>query len=96
MGATCDTGEKSLLLNQHFYDNRAISRADWLRAGIDKCKSDGNDEMMAQFILFFLSDALFFNKLQRKWTSMKSVNIMLIVKKKIDKHGPLCINLLTI
>ena len=23
-GATCDTGKKSLLLNQHFFDNRAI------------------------------------------------------------------------
>ena len=58
-----------------------FTRADWLRAAIDKCKSDGFDEMMAQFIFFFLSGALFFNKLQWKWTSMKSVNV--IVKKKL-------------
>ena len=34
--------------------------ADWLRAGIDKCKSDGNDEMMAQ-IIFSFSRAHFFS-----------------------------------
>ena len=57
IGATCDTGKKSLLLNQHFFDNRVIFA---LRAVIDKCKSDGNDEMMAQFIFSgFLSRALF-------------------------------------
>ena len=37
-----------------------FSRADWLRAVIDKCKSDGNDEMMRQFI-FSSSRARFFS-----------------------------------
>ena len=60
MGATCDTGEKSLLLKQHFILIGQFSHADWLRSVIDKCKSDGNDEMMAQFIFSgFLSRALF-------------------------------------
>ena len=57
-----------------------FTRADWLRAVIDKCKSDGNDEMMAQFIFSSSRARFFFNKLQWKWTSMKSVNV--IVKKK--------------
>ena len=60
MGATCDTGEKSLLLKQHFIMIGQFSYADWLRAVIDKCKSDGNDEMMAQFIFSF-SRARFFS-----------------------------------
>ena len=60
MGATCDTGEKSLLLKQHFILIGQFSHADWLRSVIDRCKSDGNDEMMAQFIFSgFLSRALF-------------------------------------
>ena len=50
MGATCDTGEKSLLLKQHVMMIGQFSHADWLRSVIDRCKSDGNDEMMAQFI----------------------------------------------
>ena len=55
------TGEKSLLLNQHLFDNRAIfALIGREHAVIDKCKSDGNDEMMAQFIFSgFLSRALF-------------------------------------
>ena len=43
-----------------------FSRADWLRAVIDKCKSDGNDEMMAQFIFSSSRARFFFNKLQWK------------------------------
>ena len=66
-----------------------FTRADWLRAAIDKCKSDGFDEMMAQFIFSSSRARFFFNKLQWKWTSMKSVNV--IVKKKKLKNMVRCI-----
>ena len=59
-------------------------------------KSDGNDEMMAQFISSFSLARFFFNKLQRKWTSIKVSNGCYCKKDKTnDNDGPLYINLLT-
>ena len=75
MGATCDTGEKSLLLNQHFFDNRAIfaliGREQW--SIIVKAMEMTRWWHNLFFPAFSLSRG-FFNKLQRKWTSIKSID----------------------
>ena len=70
-----------------------FSRADWLRAVIDKCKSDGNDEIMAQFIFSF-SLARFFSLTSTEIDLNKKCQCY--CKNNNDNHGPLYINLLTI